>query len=144
MTLSNIYVLSFILILDLEMVHYLMPSSFWTLTTSYKGRGGGKRSDQSNFCLIWLLEYHFVQLEELRMIICIGDVSLLNQHWASVQQLTGEALIGLKAHLVWFILNILYASKPLKCNRKDVKSLSFCVKWRLSVWITSSFLSHVI
>lgn len=67
-------------------------------------------SDQSNFCLIWLLEYHFVQLEELRMIICIRDVSLLNQHRASVQQLTGEALIGLKAHLVRFILNILYAS----------------------------------
>lgn len=44
-----------------------------------KDRGGKKRSDQSNFCLIWLLEYHFVQLEELRMIICIRDVSLLNQ-----------------------------------------------------------------
>ena len=69
-----------------------------------------KRLHQSNFCLIWLLEYHFVQLEELRMIICIRDVSLLNQSWASVQQLTVEALIGLKAHLTWFILNILYAS----------------------------------
>lgn len=44
------------------------------------------------------------------MIICIRDVSLLNQHGASVRQLTGEALIGLKAHLLWFILNILYAS----------------------------------
>lgn len=84
-----------------------------------------EEADQSNFCLIWLQEYHFVQLEELRMIICIRDVSLLNQPWASVRQLAGGALIGLKAHLVWFILNILCALWPLWCKRKDIKSLSF-------------------
>lgn len=100
----------------------------------------GKKAYQSNFCLIWLLDYHFVQLEELRMIICIRDVSLLNQHWASVRQLTGEALIGLKAHLVWFILNILYASQTLCCKRKDIKSSSFFLQSGLSVSLHVLFL----
>lgn len=55
------------------------------------------------------------------MIICIRDVSLLNQRRASVRQLAGGALIGLKAHLVWFILNILCASQTLLCKGKDIK-----------------------
>lgn len=99
-----------------------------------------EKNYQSNFCLIWLLEYHFVQLEELRMIICIRDVSLLNQHWASVRQLTGEALIGLKAHLIWFILNILYASQTLWCKRKDITSLPFFLQSGLSASLHALFL----
>ena len=40
---------------------------------------GKKKADHSNLALILGPEYNFVQLKELRMIICIRDVSLLNQ-----------------------------------------------------------------
>lgn len=111
-----------------------------TVSVKKKKKNDEKKSYPSNFCLIWLLEYNFVQLEELRMIICIRDVSLLNQHWASVRQLTEEALIGLKAHLIWFILNILYASQTLRCKRKDITSLSFFPQSGLSASLRALFL----